>query len=73
MPVLGGARQPAHLQAEHDADVVQRHLRKEPLIPRTIVGPRAALALILIDSTYPDRFAQLVSQAMPIIGSFVFK
>ncbi len=34
---------------------------------------RGDLALILIDSTHPDRFDQLVSQAMPIIGSFVFK
>jgi hypothetical protein len=49
MPVLGRARQPTHLQTENDADVVQRHFGQKPLIPRTVVGPRTALALVLVD------------------------
>ena len=31
------------------------------------------VALIVIDSTDPDRFDDLASQAMPIVGSFKFR
>src|SRR5665213_2796995 len=52
MPVLGGARQPAHLQAEYDADVVQSDFSQEPLVSRTVVRPRAAPPLVLIDDDH---------------------
>ncbi len=31
------------------------------------------VVMIVIDSSYPDRFDDLVAQAMPIIESFTFK
>src|SRR4051812_31943398 len=42
--------QSAHLQAEHDTDVVQRPLGEQPLVTRAVVGPRTTLSLVLIDN-----------------------
>jgi hypothetical protein len=53
MPVLVGARQPAHLQAENDADVIDGHLGQQPLKPGSIVGVAAALALVFVDDLDP--------------------
>ena len=49
MPVLGRTGQPAHLQAEHHADVVQRHLGDQPLEAAAPFGRATALAQVLVD------------------------
>src|SRR5947209_874759 len=49
MPVLVGARQPTHFQAENDADVIDRHLSQQPLKPGSIFRITAALTLIFVD------------------------
>jgi hypothetical protein len=48
-PVCRAARQPTHLQAEYDADMVQCHLREKPLEAMPILGRSAALPLILVN------------------------
>ena len=49
MPVLVGSRQPAEFQPQDHPDVIQAHLRHQPLKPRALVGGLAALSLILVD------------------------
>ena len=53
VPVLGGPGQPAHLQAQDQADVPERHLGEQPLEPGPVFGPPAALALVLVDDHDP--------------------
>src|SRR2546423_1516670 len=53
MPVLVGTRQPAHLQAENDADMIDRHLGQQPLKSGSILGIAAALTLIFVDDLNP--------------------
>src|SRR5262249_33286862 len=49
VPVLGSAGQAAQLQAEHDADVVQRPLGPQPLEAGAALGRAAALAQVIVD------------------------
>src|SRR5271166_3338843 len=48
MPVLGGTCQPAHLQAEDQADAVRSDLAEQALETRPMIGAAPALALVLV-------------------------
>src|SRR5579859_1685517 len=49
VPVIVGAGQTAHLQAEDEADVIQSDLRHEPLEAEASLGSGPAAALVLVD------------------------
>src|SRR5215468_8484372 len=53
MPVLARARQAAHLDTQHEADVVQADLGQEPLEPQPAFSGRRAAALVLVDDEDP--------------------
>ena len=55
MPVLMGPGQPAHLQPQDEADVVQGHLGDQPLEPGAAVRAPATLPLVVIDDQHPLR------------------
>ena len=52
MPVLAGPGQSAHLQAEDQADAVERELGQESLESRASLGRLAALAEIVVDDDH---------------------
>ena len=49
VPVGAGARQPAHLQAKDQPDLVQGDLRQQPLESRPPLGGLTAASLVLVD------------------------
>ena len=72
MPVLAGAGQPTHLQAEDQSDVVQTDFRKQPLEAEPVVGRSPALALILVNDENafggPTEFDGPVDQSILAVG-----
>ena len=55
MPFPATARQPRHLDAQHDAHMVQSDLRDQTLKARPCVHPRRRMPQVLIDHQYPRR------------------
>jgi hypothetical protein len=55
MPFPAAARQPRHLNAQHDAHMIQPNLRHQPLKTRPGIGPRRRMTQILIDHQHPRR------------------
>jgi len=49
VPILRGTRQPGHVDAEHEADVVQADFRDEALEADAPRGARAGLAQVVVD------------------------
>ncbi len=49
MPILAGAGQPTHLQAENQPDVVERDLGQQPLEPRPPLDRLTALSEVVVD------------------------
>ena len=55
MPFTATARQPRHLDAQHDAHMIQPNLRHQPLETRPGIGSRRRMAQVLIDHQHPRR------------------
>lgn len=53
VPVRTRPGQPAHLTAEHDPDVPQRHLGEQALEARSVLDGGAADPLLVVDDQYP--------------------
>jgi hypothetical protein len=53
VPVRTRPGQPAHLAAEHDADVPERHLGEQALEPGSVLNGRTADPLIVVDDQHP--------------------
>ena len=49
MPFPAAAGQPRHLDAQHDAHMIQPDLRHQPLKPRPGISPRRGMPEIIID------------------------
>ena len=74
VPILAGAGRPAHLQAEDQADAVQREIGQEPLEPRTALGRLAALAEVVVDDhdlvATPAEFDGAIGEGLLAGGGF---
>ena len=55
MPFPAAARQPRHLDAQHDAHMIQPDLRRQPLETRPGIGSRRRMTQIVIDHQHPRR------------------
>ena len=55
MPLPARPGQPGHLDAQHDAHMIQPHLRDQPREARTRVGAGGRMPQVLIDHQHPRR------------------
>ena len=55
MPLPARPGQPGHLDAQHDAHMIQPHLRHQPREPRTRISPRSRMPQVLVDHQHPRR------------------
>ena len=55
MPILARPRQPAHLDAQDDADVIEADLGQESLEAEPALRGLAAVPLVLVDDDHPVR------------------
>ena len=63
MPLPPGPGQPRHLDAQHDADVIEADLRHQPLEPGPDPGTGRRVAQVLIDHQDPGRLPAQLSRA----------
>jgi len=55
MPLPAGPGQPGHLDAQHDAHMIQPHLGDQPRKARPRIGARGRMPQVLIDHQHPRR------------------
>src|SRR5205085_4337436 len=70
MPVLVRTRQPAHLQTENDADMIEADFSEQTLKAEPAFHALAALTLVLIDQQHaflgpPQRQGSLSKRVLP--------